>query len=80
MRLLLTRSDSDSSCMAVLILSGGLMSLISYRMQSMPHFWLACCSAVFTDSFKLDRSWKVLSRLSLPISLRMEVYARRDKA
>jgi len=56
------------------------MSLISYLMQSMPHLWLAYCKDSLTESFKLALSWKVLSRLSFPISLRMEVWARRDKA
>ena len=71
--LLLTLSLSAYRPMLVLILSGGLMSLISYLMQWIPHFSLASFKADWTLTFKLSRSSNVLSSSNLPISLRIDV-------
>jgi len=74
---LLILSLSAYNSMLLLICSGGLISLISYLMQSTPHFILAWFKLTLMLEFKLSLSSKVLSRTSLPISDLILVWARR---
>ena len=65
---LLILSLSACNSMLLLIYSGGLMSLISYLMQSIPHFILAWLRLCLMQELRLSLSSKVLSKTSLPIS------------
>lgn len=78
--LLLILSLSAYSSILLLICSGGLMSLISYLMQSIPHFLEASFKDSLMFELRLSLSSKVLSNSILPISLLIDVWASKARA